>query len=84
MIEKNEFIRYVLPKDSSFKNITQEVYNLIMNNINSLCRDLLNSKSPYKTMLFLCDGYILKILNCYYIEPDNVILSKNLLKYQKK
>ena len=82
MIEKNhEFIRYVLPKGSSFKNITQEDCNLIMNNINSLCRDSLNGKSPYEAMLFLCDEYILKILNCYYIEPDNVDLSENLLKY---
>ena len=82
MIEKNpEFIRYVLPKCSSFKNITQEDCNLIMNNINSLCRDSLNGKSPYEAMLFLCDEYILKTLNCYYIEPDSVDLSDNLLKY---
>ena len=82
MLEKNhEFIRYVLPKGSSFKNITQEDCNLIMNNINSLCRDSLNGKSPYEAMLFLCDEYILKILNCYYIEPDNIDLSDNLLKH---
>mgnify|MGYP000552778934 CR=1 FL=1 len=80
-IEKNhEFIRYILPKGSSFKNITQENCNLIMNNINSLCRDSLNGKSPYEAMLFLCDEYILKSLSCYYIEPDNVDLSNNLLK----
>ena len=41
-----------------------------MNNINSLCRDSLNGKSPYEAMLFLCDDYILKMLNCYYIKPD--------------
>ena len=82
MIEKNhEFIRYILPKGSSFKNINQEDCNLIMNNINSLCRDSLNGKSPYEAMLFLCDEYILKTLNCYYIEPDSVDLSDNLLKY---
>jgi len=80
-IEKNhEFIRYILPKGSSFKNITQEDCNLIMNNINSLCRDSLNGKSPYEAMLFLCDEDILKLLNCYYVEPDNVNLSNNLLK----
>lgn len=82
MIEKNhEFIRYILPKGSSFKNITQEDCNLIMNNINSLCRDSLNGKSPYEAMLFLCDEYILKKLNCYYIKPDEVILNDSLLKY---
>ena len=82
MIEKNhEFIRYILPKGSSFKNITQEDCNLFMNNINSLCRDSLNGKSPYEAMLFLCDEYILKSLNCYYIKPDEVILNDSLLKY---
>ncbi|MDO4975476.1 MAG: IS30 family transposase [Alphaproteobacteria bacterium] len=81
-IEKNhEFIRYILPKGSSFKNINQEDCNSIMNNINSLCRDSLNGKSPYEAMLFLCDEYILKLLNCYYIKPDEVNLTNNLLKY---
>ena len=82
MIEKNhEFIRYVLPKGSSFKRIDQEECDLIMNNINSLCRDSLNGKCPYEAMLFLCDEYILKKLNCYYIKPDDVILNDSLLKY---
>ena len=82
MIEKNhEFIRYILPKGSPFKNITQKDCNLIMNNINSLCRDSLNGKSPYEAMLFLCNETILKSLNCYYIKPDEVILNNSLLKY---
>lgn len=82
MIEKNhKFIRYILPKGSSFKNITQEDCDLFMNNINSLCRDSLNGKSPYEAMLFLCDEYVLKSLNCYYIKPDEVILNDSLLKY---
>ena len=81
-IEKNhEFIRYILPKGSSFKNITQEDCDLFMNNINSLCRDSLNGKSPYEAMLFLCNEYILKKLNCYYIKPDDVTLNDSLLKY---
>lgn len=82
MIEKNhEFIRYILPKGSSFKNITQKDCNLIMNNINSLCRNSLNGKSPYEAMLFLCDETILKSLNCYFIKPDEVVLNDSLLKY---
>ena len=82
MIEKNhEFIRYILPKGSSLKNINQEDCDLIMNNINSLCRDSLNGKSPYEAMLFLCDEYLLNKLNCYYIKTDEVILNDSLLKY---
>ena len=79
-LEKNhEFIRYVLPKGSSFKRINQDDCNLIMNNINSLCRDSLNGKCPYQAMLFLCDEYVLKILNCYYIKPDEINLTDDLL-----
>lgn len=80
MIERNhEFIRYVLPKGTSFKRINQDDCDLIMNNINSLCRDSLNGKCPYQAMLFLCDEYILKILNCYYIKPDEINLTDDLL-----
>ena len=80
MIERNhEFIRYVLPKGTSFKRINQDDCDLIMNNINSLCRDSLNGNCPYQAMLFLCDEYILKILNCYYIKPDEINLTDDLL-----
>lgn len=46
---------------------------------NTLCRNSFNSKSPYEAILFLYNEDILKLLNCYYIEPDNVDLSNNLL-----
>ena len=36
------------PKRSSFKNVTREDCNLFTKNINSLCRDSLNGKSPYQ------------------------------------
>ena len=81
MIEKNhEFIRYVLPKYSSLKNITQHDCDLIMNNINNLSRDSLNGKTPYEAMLFLCDKHNLDLLNCHHINPDDVILNETLLK----
>lgn len=80
-IEKNhEFIRYVLPKKSSFQNLTQNDCCILANNINSLCRESLNNKSPFEAMTFICDEKILNQLYMYYIEPDEVILNKNLLK----
>ena len=51
----HEFIRYILPKGSSF--ITKEDCDLFINNINSLCCDSLNIKSLYEAMLFLCNEY---------------------------
>ena len=80
-IEKNhEFIRYVLPKKTTFKNLTQNDCLIIANHINSLCRDSLNYNCPFKAMLFLCDEKTLNTLNMYYIEPDQVQLNKKLIK----
>ena len=80
-LEKNhEFIRYVLPKKTSFKNLTQLDCNILSSHINSLCRESLNNKSPFEAMTFLCDEKILNLLNIYYIEPDNVQLNTDLLK----
>ncbi len=80
-IEKNhEFIRYVLPKKTSFKNLTQNDCDILSNNINSLCRNSLNNKSPFEAMTFLCDEKVLNSLNKYYIEPDKVQLNPKLLK----
>lgn len=80
-IEKNhQFIRYVLPKKTTFENLTQNDCNIIANNINSLCRESLNNNCPFKAMLFLCDENILNTINMYYIEPDEVQLNQNLLK----
>ena len=72
---------YVLPKGSSFKNIMQEDCDLLADNINSLCRDSLNGKSPYEAMLFLFDVSILKLLNCYYIKTNEVVLNHSLLNH---
>ena len=80
-IEKNhEFIRYVLPKKTTFKNLTQNDCLIIANHINSLCRDSLNYNCPFRAMLFLCDEKTLNTLNMYYIEPDQVQLNQKLIK----
>lgn len=80
-IEKNhEFIRYILPKNTTFKNLSQQDCENIANNINSLCRESLNNNCPFKAMHFTCDEKILNLLNMFYIEPDKVQLNKNLLK----
>ena len=80
-LEKNhEFIRYVLPKKTTFKKLTQNDCLIIANHINSLCRDSLNYNCPFKAMLFLCDEKALNMLNMYYIEPDQVQLNQKLIK----
>ena len=77
-IEKNhEFIRYVLPKGSSFNDLTQDDVNLLMNHINNTCRNSLDKKSPYDLTLHM---NFLKKLNLYKISPKDINLSPNLLK----
>ena len=80
-IEKNhEFIRYVLPKGSSFDNLNQDMVNLLMSHINSYCRDSLNGHCPYEASLLFMNSDILDKLNITKIEPDNVDLSTQFFK----
>ena len=80
-IEKNhEYIRYILPKKSSFDNLTQKDCDLIASHINSTNRIILNSKTPYEVVQSLMSSELITKLNIKYIEPDKVNLSPNLLK----
>lgn len=77
-IEKNhEFIRYVLPKGSSFDSLAQDDVNLLMNHINNTCRVSLDGKSPYDLTLHMD---FLENLNIHKISPSLINLSPNLLK----
>ena len=51
-IEKNhEYIRYILPKGTSFASLTQYDCNLIASHINSVPRVSLNNVSPYESSI---------------------------------
>ncbi len=80
-IEKNhEFIRYILPKGSSFDELTQEKTNILMSNINSTSRDSLNGKTPYEAVSLIMDEEIIERLGVKKVEADEVNLSPNLIK----
>ena len=84
-IEKNhEYIRYVLPKGSSFDKLTQEKVNMLMSNINSTSRDILNGKTPYNAILLTLDEQIINKLGVRKIQTDEVNLSPRLLKVGDK
>jgi len=81
MIEKNhEFIRYVLPKGTSFEGLLQTDINLMINHINSLGRNSLNWFSPIDVAKFTLDKDVLKKLNLVKISPDKIQLNTKLLK----
>lgn len=80
MIEKNhEFIRYIVPKGTSFDGFSQDDITLIMNHINSVARDSLNGCTPFKLSQYLLDPSLHEALNLVEIAPDEVILKPSLL-----
>lgn len=80
-IEKNhEYIRYILPKGTSFDNLTQKEVNTIASHINSTSRDSLNGNTPYEAIKLLIDESIINKLGIRKIEPEDVNLSSKLLQ----
>ena len=78
--EKNhEFIRYVLPKGTSFDSLTQEDVSLLMDHINSYSRESLGNKCPYEMFEFLYGADVLHAMGCHRIPPNNVNLTPSLL-----
>lgn len=74
-LEKNhEYIRYYLPKGTSFNHLTEEQVKLIEDNINNIPREILGNQTPYELTKKLYPELIKK-LNITYIKPDNVTLN---------
>jgi IS30 family transposase len=79
-LEKNhQYIRYVLPKGSSFSQISQEDCSLLASHINSIPRVSLNNFSPYKASLFFIGKNNLDNFNISQIDYDDINLSPKLL-----
>ena len=80
-IEKNhEYIRYILPKGTSFANLTQDDCYLIASHINSTPRLSLNNNSPYDCALLFLGQSIIDKFKIKKINYDDIDLSYRLLK----
>ncbi|WP_346870260.1 IS30 family transposase [Clostridium sp. UBA5119] len=80
-IEVNhELIRRILPKGTSFNNLTQEDVSLMMNHINSYKRKKLNNRSPYETFSFYHGEEVLHKLGCAPVTASAIMLKPVLLK----
>ena len=80
-IENNhEFIRRILPKGTSFNNLTQDKISLMMNHINSYCRANLGDKSPYEMFRLFYGQAVLEALGAVHIPPNDITLRPSLLK----
>ena len=76
----HELLRRILPKSTSFDDLTQEDINLIMSHINSYKRKKLNNESPYSIFSKMYSKDTAQKLGIKKIEPNKVSLSNNLLK----
>lgn len=74
-------LRMVLPKGTSFEFLTQWDVNLIVNHINSTPRESLGGRTPYETALDNFGKDTLKALQLKRIDPDEVILTPKLIRY---
>ena len=79
-LEKNhEYIRYVLPKGSSFDHLTQEKITLLINHINSVSRKSLNDKTPFELAVKELDRRLLDALSLDKIDANDVHLKEELI-----
>ena len=81
MLEKNhEYIRYILPKGTSFDELCQDDVRLMLNHINSSSRDSLGGKSPFDAAKFLLPQKFLSALSFEKVQPNEILLKPRLLK----
>ena len=82
-IEKNHtLIRDILPKGTSFDNLTQEDINLVCSHVNSVKRAALNGKSAYELFEFTYGEEISKLLGISKIPAEDVCQSSKLLQHK--
>ena len=76
----HEFIRRILPKGTSFDNLTQSDINLMINHINSYTRATLDDKCTIEVFEEIYGAEILKALEVTRINPNDITLLPELLK----
>lgn len=76
----HEMIRRILPKGTSFDNLTQKDINKMMSHINSYKRKKLNNCSPLQLFSIMYGKNIAKQFGIVEIDFNNINLSENLLK----
>lgn len=82
-IEKNHtLIRDILPKGTSFDNLTQEDINLVCSHVNNVKRAALNGKSSYELFAFTYGEEIPKLLGISKIPAEDVCQSSTLLQHK--
>lgn len=82
--ERNhELIRYFVPKGQTFNHYIQSDINLMMDHINSYCRESLGNKSPYDMFAFMYGEEVLKSLGCHKVPANDVTLNKSIWRKEQ-
>ena len=76
----HELLRRILPKGTSFDNLTQEDIDLIMSHINSYKRKKLNNVSPLTLFSTIYGKDTVDKLNIREINSNDINLTSNILK----
>jgi len=75
----HELIRRILPKKTSFKNLTQDKVDMMMSHINSYSRKKLNDRSANQLFSFFYGKDTLDTLNIQSIDANKITLKPELL-----
>lgn len=76
----HEFIRRILPKGTSFNDLTQDDISLMMSHINSYTRKKLNNRSAHQLFSFFYGENVLDVLNIRKVPANDINLTPRLLK----
>ena len=81
MLEKNhEYIRYILPKGSSFDALSQKDISFMLSHINSTARTSINCRTPFELASLLVDERVIRAAGIQRIEHDDVCLRPSLFR----
>ena len=79
--QAHTMLRMILPKRTTFEFLTQWDVNLITSHINSTPRESLNGRTPYDVALEAFGEDVLTAFQLRRIDPDKVILTPKLIRY---
>ena len=79
--QAHTMLRMILPKRTTFEFLTHWDVNLITSHINSTPRESLNGRTPYDVALEAFGEDVLKAFQLRRIDPDKVILTPKLIRY---
>ena len=79
----HKHLRRILPKGTSFNDLTQEDINLVVGHVNGFPRKRLNDQTPLQSFSSAFGEDTLELLNVPVIDPSHVTLRPSLLQKNK-